>query len=276
MKRIITIIMMVFVTSFGLMSCERIDAGYRGVKVNLYGDAKGVSQVTEVTGMVWYNPFTQSVYEFPISVRHKEYKDDESFVVNSKDGSEFKVSPILNYNVDADKIPYIFGKYRKSIDEIEEGFLKTAIYDAFRLATNSYNADSLIGNRESYEIKVKTLLVKALREEGFIVQQFTSNLEYPNTFKNAIEAKNNAVQKALQAENDVRTAEANAKIRVVKAEGEARSLIARAKAEAEANELRQRTLTPLLIQQQWIEKWDGKVSQYSMGNGANPMIMLPK
>ena len=33
-------------------SCERIDAGHVGVKVNLYGDNKGVSDVTEVTGIL--------------------------------------------------------------------------------------------------------------------------------------------------------------------------------------------------------------------------------
>ena len=35
------------------MSCERIDAGHVGVKVNLYGNDKGVSAVTEVTGFVF-------------------------------------------------------------------------------------------------------------------------------------------------------------------------------------------------------------------------------
>ena len=32
-------------------SCERIDAGHVGVKVNQYGDNKGVDDVTAVTGM---------------------------------------------------------------------------------------------------------------------------------------------------------------------------------------------------------------------------------
>lgn len=32
-------------------SCaERVDAGYEGIKVNLYGDDKGVDKVTLVTG----------------------------------------------------------------------------------------------------------------------------------------------------------------------------------------------------------------------------------
>ena len=46
------------------------------------------------------------------------------------------------------------------------------------------------------------------------------------------------------------------------AEAEAKKLIVEAEAQAKANELKQRTLTPLLVQQQWIEKWDGKSTQY--------------
>ena len=117
-------------------SCERIDAGYVGVKVNQYGDNKGVDDVVAVTGMVFFNPITTKIYEFPTYIQHKEYKKtedaDNSFIVNSKDGSEFNVSPIMNYSVQRDKVPAIFAKYRRPLADIEEGFLKTAVYDAFR------------------------------------------------------------------------------------------------------------------------------------------------
>jgi regulator of protease activity HflC (stomatin/prohibitin superfamily) len=243
-------------------SCERIDAGHVGVKVNLYGDNKGVSDVTEVTGMVFFNPITHNIYEFPTFIQHKEYTGDNSFVVNSKDGSEFHVSPIINYSVKREKVPQIFAKYRRSLEQIEEGFLKTSVFDAFRLATNKYTADELIGNRQAYEIEVRRILETQLLNEGFIVNQFTSNLVYPETFKQAIEAKNNAVQAALRAENEVKTAEAQAKIKVATAEGNAQALLTSAKAEAEANRLKQATLTPLLIQLEYVNKWDGKLPVY--------------
>jgi regulator of protease activity HflC (stomatin/prohibitin superfamily) len=243
-------------------SCERIDAGHVGVKVNLYGDNKGVSDVTEVTGMVFFNPITHNIYEFPTFIQHKEYTGENSFVVNSKDGSEFHVSPIINYSVKREKVPAIFAKYRRSLDQIEEGFLKTSVFDAFRLATNKYTADELIGNRQAYEVEVRRILETQLLNEGFIVNQFTSNLVYPETFKAAIEAKNNAVQAALRAENEVKTAEAQAKIKVATAEGNAQALLTSAKAEAEANRLKQATLTPLLIQLEYVNKWDGKLPVY--------------
>jgi len=252
-------------------SCERIDAGHVGVKVNQYGDNKGVDDVVAVTGMVFYNPLTTKVYEFPTFIQHKEYKDQNSFIVNSKDGSEFSVSPIMNYSVQREKVPAIFSKYRRPLEDIEEGFLKTAVYDAFRLATNKYTADELISNRAVFEVEVRRLLDGQLLKEGFVINQFTSNLVYPETFKKSIEAKNNAVQAALRAENEVKTAEAQAKIKVATAEGNAQAMLTSAKAEAEANRLKQQTLTPLLLQLEWINKWDGKLPVY----GQAPMLYKP-
>jgi regulator of protease activity HflC (stomatin/prohibitin superfamily) len=256
-------------------SCERIDAGHVGVKVNQYGDNKGVDDVVAVTGAVLYNPITTRIYEFPTFIQHKEYKGENSFVVNSKDGSEFSVSPIMNYSVQRDKVPAIFSKYRRPLEDIEEGFLKTAVYDAFRLATNKYTADELISNRAIFEVEVRRLLDGQLLREGFVVNQFTSNLIYPDSFKNAINAKNNAVQAALRAENEVKTAEAQAKIKVATAEGNAQALLTSAKAEAEANRMKQQTLTPLLLQLEYINKWDGRLSTYSLGVNT-PIILNPK
>jgi regulator of protease activity HflC (stomatin/prohibitin superfamily) len=257
-------------------SCERIDAGHVGVKVNLYGDGKGVDDVTECTGMVFYNPLTTKIYEFPTFIQHKEYKKtedvDNSFIVNSKDGSEFQVSPIMNYSVQREKVPTIFSKYRRSLPEIEEGFLKTAVYDAFRLATNKYTADELISNRAVFEVEVRRLLESQLLKEGFVINQFTSNLIYPETFKKSIEAKNNAVQAALRAENEVKTAEAQAKIKIATANGNAQAMLTSAKAEAEANRMKQQTLTPLLLQLEWINKWNGRLPETMLGDKNNTMI----
>ena len=271
MRNILIGVGLFFTLTFLFFSCERIDAGHVGVKVNQYGDNKGVDDVVAVTGMVFFNPFTTAIYEFPTFIQHKEYKGDNSFVVNSKDGSEFSVSPIMNYSVQRDKVPAIFSKYRRPLEDIEEGFLKTAVYDAFRLATNKYTADELISNRAVFEIEVRRLLDGQLLKEGFIINQFTSNLIYPETFKKSIEAKNNAVQAALRAENEVKTAEAQAKIKVATAEGNAQAMLTSAKAEAESNRMKQQTLTPLLLQLEYINKWDGKLPVY----GTAPMLYKP-
>lgn len=253
-------------TMLTIASCTRISPGSVGVKVNQFGSDKGVMDATECTGTFFYNPIKYDIYEFPTTIQHKEYKNDgkvdESFIVNSKDGAEFHVSPIINYSVRPEKVVEVFKAYKKELPELETGFIKTAVYDAFRIATNGFTADSLISNRQTYEKVVRALLDKELLSNGFTISQFTSNLSYPETFKHAIEAKNAMVQQALQAENQVKLSEANAKIQVAKAEGNAKSLIIQAEADATANKLRQQSLTSLLIQQQFIDKWNGALPTY--------------
>jgi hypothetical protein len=49
----------------------------------------------------------------------------------------------------------LFKQYRKELPEIEDGFLKTATLEAYRIATNKYTADSLMSHREEYETLAK-------------------------------------------------------------------------------------------------------------------------
>ena len=65
-----------------------------------------------------------------------------------------------------------------------------------------------------------------------------------------------------QSEGCPQSNKAEAKIKVATAEGNAQALLTQAKAEAEANRMKQATLTPLLIQQQYIDKWNGVLPVY--------------
>ena len=85
-----------------------------------------------------------------------------------------------------------------------------------------------------------------------------------------IDAKNAAIQSALKAENEVKEAEANAKIAVAKAEGNAKAMKIKADAESYYNKTIAASLSPMIVQEDMIEKWDGKMPQIVSGNG---MIM---
>lgn len=268
MKNKIQISLLILLSAFFFNSCARIDAGHVGIVVKQYAQNKGVQDLTECTGTVWYNPLTADIIEWPTYVQHVEYTKENAFVVNSKDGSEFHASPILNYNTKAENVVEIYRNFRRELSEVEAGFIKTAVYEAFRLSANSFTADSLISNREKFESEVRHHLDKSLDSAGFTVSQFTSGLAYPESYRTAIDAKNAAVQTALMVENQVKTAEANSKIKMAKAEGDANSMLTIAKAEAEANKLKQQTLSQMLIQQQFIEKWNGVLPVY----GTMPQI----
>ena len=103
--------------------------------------------------------------------------------------------------------------------------------------------------------------------------QLTSAITPPESLRQMIDEKNASIQARLKAENQAKQADAEAKVKVATATGEAQALLVRAKAESEANRLRQQSLTPLLVQQQWIQKWDGKLPTTQAGG--NSSFMLP-
>jgi regulator of protease activity HflC (stomatin/prohibitin superfamily) len=92
-----------------------------------------------------------------------------------------------------------------------------------------------------------------------VVDVFITNLGFSEQYSQAIEEKQKQVQDALRAEAKVRQVEAEAKQRIAQARGEASANIARAQGDAKANKLRQKSLTPLLVQQQAIEKLNPQV-----------------
>ena len=242
-----------------MASCERIDAGHEGIKVNLYGDDKGVGEVALVTGRVWYNPLTTEIHEYPTYVQTVDY---EPFEINAKDGSKFTVDPTINICPVSGKSPEIFKKYRKPLKDVIKQVLKTHIANAYRIKLNAYTTDELVSKREEFERVTEDYLREVLLKENFELGEMTSGLKYPDALVRSIDAKNQAVQEALRIENEVAAIEAEAKKKVASAEGEAQALKIKGDAEAEYNRKISASLSGLIVQQNMIEKWDGKLPIY--------------
>ena len=183
------------------------------------------------------------------------------------------MDPTLAYMLNRDKATEIFTKYRRPLADIEAGYMRTCIYDAYRITANNYTSDELMASRAKFEAEVRAMLDTSLGEEGFVVQEFTSQITPPESLRQMIDAKNAAIQSALRAENQVKEAEANAKIEIAKAEGEAQALKIKADGEAYYNRTVAASLNALLVQQDAIQKWDGKLPEYN-GGGALPFINL--
>ena len=261
-----------FVIIVFMACCTVVDAGEVGVKFhkwsvteNEYGGVEGTCK-----GWVFYNPITTSVFTYPTFTQRKQY---ETFSVNAKDASLFEMDPTIAYRINPDKACDIFTKYRVGVKELEDGYIRTCIYEAYRTCANQYTSDSLMSSRANFESDVRQRLERSLMTEGFMVEEFTSKITPPKSLLSMIDAKNTAIQSALKAENEVKEAEANAKIAVAKAEGNAKAMKIKADAEAYYNRTIAASLSPMIVQEDWIEKWDGKLPVYS--GGATPLINLP-
>ena len=243
---------------FSFTSCTVVDSGEIGIKFHKWSRSKEDYGGVEGTckGWVFYNPITTSVFTYPTYIQRKNY---EPFNVNAKDASTFQMDPTIAYRIEPEKATQIFVKYRKGIEDLESGYIRTCIYEAYRTCANKYTSDSLMSSRANFESDVRRRLENSLQAEGFIVEEFTSQITPPESLAQMINEKNAAVQSALKAANKVKEAEANAKIAIAEAQGSADAMKIKADAEAYYNRTIAASLSPLIIQEDWIEKWDGTV-----------------
>lgn len=270
---LISVFCCIIITIIMANSCTVVDSGEIGIKFHKwssneqdYGGVEGTCK-----GWVFYNPITSSVFTYPTYIQRKNY---EPFNVNAKDASVFKMDPTIAYRINPEKACDIFTKYRKGIEDLENGYIRTCIYEAYRTCANRYSSDSLMSNRANFENDVRVRLETSLMAEGFIVEEFTSQITPPESLAQMINEKNAAVQSALKAENKVKEAEAEAKIKIAEAKGAAEAMQIKADAEAYYNRTISASLSPLIVQEDWIEKWNGTVP--TVVGGSNMMFDMSK
>lgn len=250
---------------FGLTSCyTRIDAGHEGIKVNLYGDSKGVDDVELVTGAVWYNPIKTAVYEYPTYVQTIDYAP---FAFNSQDGSVFTFDPTIMLSIKPGAAPEVFVKYRKDLNEVLTMTLVPIIQDAFKEEINARKDNDLISKQTEFQNAIEARLTEELAKENFIVAKVTTGIQYPSALVESINAKNKAQQEELRIKNEALVAEAEAAKKVAIAEGDAKALKIKADAEAYYNRTVSASLSTYLVQIKALEKWDGKVPAVAGGSG---------
>ena len=262
MNKFIKTIFFTIIAILITISCTRIDAGHEGIKVNLFGDKKGIDEVSLVTGWVVFNPLTEKVYEYPTFVQTVDYP---AFTVNAKGGLAFTMDPTVSIKIIDGQTPEIFKKYRLNLDNIVNTTLYTVVVNACRIQVNKFTPDEITSNRDSVETAIENQLRAELEKESFYLERLTTGLTYPSSIQEAIAAKDKATQDALRVERE---------LEIVKAEAEKKIVAARA--EKEANELRTKALTPEILQQQWIEKWKGDVPQVVTSDQAGLMLNLSK
>lgn len=268
----LAVIGVVVMLGFSTLSCTRIDAGHVGIKVNMYGSEKGVQDIVEVSGMVWYNPLTTQIYEFPTYVQHKVWTLDanedspqnEEFTVTTRDGLSLSFDVGLDYTVIPTKVADIFRTYRKSLPQITNEFIRTLVRNAYNNTASKYTAEDMVSRRSEYEIQVKEMLSKDMDKGGFIVTQIAilGKIRMPQTLEDAVNSKIKAVQDAIRAENEKQRTIAEAQKEIEQAKGKAEAMRINSEAEANANRALTSTVSPLLIQKMMIEKWDGKLPVY--------------
>lgn len=236
--------------------CEQVDTGYRGIYTT-YGKIDG-EPLPE--GLHYYNPFTSNIKE--ISVREEKLEGETAAFTH--DTQKVIISYSVTYYPDPVKIHTIYQKYG---NEWETKIIQPNVLGAIKDAVGQYIADDLVSKREAAKNKIFDSLKVELSELSVYVTALNiTNLDFDDAYEHAVEAKVVAVQKAAEAKNKTVEIQENAKQQVIAAEAEAKSMAIRSQA------LQQ---NKGLVEYEAVQKWDGKLPQYMMGNSV-PFINLDR
>jgi regulator of protease activity HflC (stomatin/prohibitin superfamily) len=254
-----------------------IPAGHVGVKV-LFGQVDP-APLREGLNVLW-NP----LYDIVI-MDMRVLKHEARYDAASKDLQAVHVQMVLNYRVMPDRAPELYRVVGLGFSSV---IIDPAAQEVLKAQTATHNAAEILLRRASMKNDVQKDLTTWLAKYGLEMKEAAlANIRFDPNYEKAIEAKQIEEQKAeqkryelIQAQRQAEIVAANAKGRGDAAREEARGVAdaLRLKGEAEAtyNAKVSASLTPVLIQQQYLIRWDGRLPQYSLGgSGAVPFLQIP-
>lgn len=266
-----------------LSSCSKVPAGNVGIKFYLLGGDKGVDFEPLTPGRYWIG-FNEELYLFPTFTQNYVWTagedegsyNNEQFEFNDKDGAVITADMGITYYLEESKIPDIFQKYKRGVDEITDTFLKNLVRDELVDRTSAMNVSEIYGEGKVPLLdSVQAAVSRQVAPLGIHVEKlyWIGSIRPPATVIAAINNKIEATQKAQQRENELRETQAAANKKIAEADGEAASILKVAEAQAEANRKLASSLTPQIIEYEKVKKWNGVNSQV-VGAGGGLMLNL--
>lgn len=263
----------IFLLPLVLMACEKIPAGNVGVKVNLYGDDKGV-QVQELPPGRYWSGINYEYFEFPTFTQNVTWESESEnrgeIVFQTREGLTTTVNLGLKYRLDPSKITKLFQTYRKGVDEITNSDVRNIVRNAMNRVASNYFIRDIYGAKKTEfldavieEVKEKTEPNGILVEELFVVGTFF----LPTEVYASINATQKAEQDALMRNNEIESSIAEAKKKVEEARGDAESVRLRAEAEANANHEIAASISPVLIDYYRVQAWNGEMPKVTGSEG---------
>jgi regulator of protease activity HflC (stomatin/prohibitin superfamily) len=258
-----------------------IQPGNVGVVFNRWSGAlKIVGQ-----GVAWRIPWITQVQSYPVALRtytmvqrgvEGSDRGDDSIDLPTKEGQHIRQDISVTYNTSHERAADVFRSFRGAdISDIERTFIRRTIITVAQNAAGQMSLTDLISyQRGALQGQIQTDLQNEMTKMGFVVDKVNLGASHlPDIIEKQLQQKMAAQQQAQQAEYELQRQQTLAKAKVAEAEGDAQSTLVKARAQSEANKLLQEALTPLLIQNKAIERWNGTLPQFT-GGGPVPFINL--
>lgn len=232
-----------------------VDAGHIGI-VKTGGNISGI--IDPGYNHIWV-PF-QSFDEIDLRTQKQPFDEIDA---SSQELQTVKITGTLTYHIDRSHAVDLY--QHVGLDNIVGTVIQPALQDYLKEATPKYQTVELLQHRGD----IRTATLQALNARlsqhypGIVVDDlFLANMSFSQQYEAAIEAKQAAAQSVLTAQQQQAKAQVDAQTKVIEAQGQ-----------ADANARLQQSLTPGVLEQRAIDRWDGHMPQVS-GAGVTPFINL--
>ena len=278
-KKLIPAIIAVAAVLILLFTCTAtVQTGYTGI-VTTFGR---VEDKTLEAGLHLKSPFQQI-----IAMDNREQKSSFTTEAFSSDIQQVDITGSINYAINKSTAMNLF-------KEVGTDYFNKLVYPRMLEITkgvfSKYTAENLVANRQNLSESIRDGLFTELEGYGInVISLSIENIDFTDAFTDAVEAKQVAAQKKLQAEIEQSqmtmeteqqaerqriNAEAAANVARINADADAYAVKVRSEAEAEANKMIAESLTDNLLRQNEIKAWDGKLPAYMNGGGSASIPVL--
>ena len=231
-------------------------------------------------------PFRDNVVQ--LEVRTQKIVEDTTSA--SQDLQDVSTQVALNYHVNPDRAQVL---YQQLGPDYANRVIIPAIQESVKQVTARFNAEELITNRETVKNQIEEQITARLASYNIVADAMSiTDFQFSPLFKQAVEAKVSAQQRALQAQNELRRIQIEAqqneaqaigeqKANIARAEGIKQSNISQAEGEAQAITIIDQQLRNNPTYLEWLKstKWDGKLPLVTGGGaggqGVTPFIEIP-
>ncbi len=278
-KSLIIIVGIVIVVLLVATTCTAtVETGYTGI-VTTFGK---VEDRTLEAGLHFKSPFQRI-----IAMDNREQKSSFETEAFSSDIQQVNITGSINYAINKSTAMNLF-------KEVGTDYFNKLVYPRMLEITkgvfSKYTAENLVANRQVLSESIRDGLFSELQDYGInVISLSIENLDFTDAFTDAVEAKQVAAQKKLQAEIEEAqktmetqqqaerqriNAEAAANVAKINADADAYAVRVRSEAESEANKLIADSLTDTLIRFNEIKAWNGKLPTYVAGESSTTLPIL--
>ncbi|WP_254173667.1 prohibitin family protein [Planktothrix pseudagardhii] len=217
-----------------------VNAGERGILM-VFGQVQ--AEILD-EGLHFIIPVAETVQKMTVRIQKQEISAEAS----SKDLQEVFTDVALNWHIIPEEVNLAFQRIGDK-QAIIEAIINPVIEEILKAVMAKYTAEEIITRRENVKSEVDHLLTSQLINYHIQVDNISLvHVHFSQRFTDAVEAKQIAEQDAKKAG-----------FLVLKAIKEAEVKVNLAKGEAEAHSLLQKTLTPEILHQKIIDKWNGSL-----------------